>query len=240
MKKYLLSLMSFCCFATFVTAQESVIGDPNPETVGNDSAAQALREVSLEKFEREGSWTAHISPDVGIVSTRLFDGSPAMKEPVKGEEDSGVVDEKVFGVKVEFYKRGINSIHIMAQRPIAVEGIAKTISVWICGRNQDHSLYVLVQDMFGRKYQIYMGDLGFTGWKKLTAVVPPSLDGETGIVQNSPFYINRPGMRILGFRVDCNPMLARGTYYMYLDDMRSVTDLYDVEKKDADDMSDNW
>ena len=45
---------------------------------------------------------------------------------------------------------------------------------------------------------------------------------------------------IVGFRVDCNPMLARGTYYVYLDDLRAVTDLYDVENRDEDDMHDDW
>ena len=50
----------------------------------------------------------------------------------------------------------------------------------------------------------------------------------------------KPGLKILGFRVDCNPVQARGTYYMYLDDLRVVTDLYDMENHDEDDMADNW
>ncbi len=35
-------------------------------------------------------------------------------------------------------------------------------------------------------------------------------------------------------------MQARGTYYMYLDDLRTVTDLYDYNNHDEDDMTDNW
>jgi hypothetical protein len=35
-------------------------------------------------------------------------------------------------------------------------------------------------------------------------------------------------------------MLARGTYYMYIDDLRAVTDLYDMENRDEDDMLDTW
>ena len=35
-------------------------------------------------------------------------------------------------------------------------------------------------------------------------------------------------------------MLARGTYYMYMDDLRCVTDLYDMENRDEDDMLDTW
>ena len=239
MKKFLLTaLVAMVACAAF--AQNSVVEDQNPEVVGNDSAMQALREISLDKFEREGAWFVHMSPDYGVISGRNFEGAPAMKEPVKGENADENADTQVLGVKVQFFKRGVNSFYITAQRPIAIEGITKTISMWVCGRNQGHDLYVLIEDYFGRSYELYMGNLGFSGWKKLTAVVPPSPDGEHGIVQHSAYYGDRPGVRIIGFRVDCNPMLARGTYYVYFDDLRCVTDLYDMENHDEDDMADNW
>lgn len=237
MKKFLLSVL-VAAAACAVFAQNSLVEEPNPETVGNDSAMQALREVSLDKFERDGSWFVHMSPDYGVISARNFEGSPAMKEPLKGEEEAE--DTQVLGVKVEFFRRGVNSFYVNAQRPIAIEGVTKTVSVWVCGRNQGHDMFLLVEDYFGRNYELYMGNLGFSGWKKLTCVVPPSPDSEHGIVQRSAYYGNKPGLRVIGFRVDCNPMLARGTYYMYLDDLRCVTDLYDLENQDIDDMSDAW
>lgn len=237
MKKFLLSVL-VAAAACAVFAQNSLVEEPNPETVGNDSAMQALREISLDKFERDGSWFVHMSPDYGVISARNFEGSPAMKEPLKGEEE--VEDTQVLGVKVEFFRRGVNSFYINAQRPIAIEGVTKTVSVWVCGRNQGHDMFLLVEDYFGRNYELYMGNLGFSGWKKLTCVVPPSPDSEHGIVQRSAYYGNKPGLRVIGFRIDCNPMLARGTYYMYLDDLRCVTDLYDLENQDIDDMSDAW
>ncbi len=240
MKKLAASFVMAFALVFAVSAQNSIVDEPNPETIGNDSAMQALREISLDKFEREGAWSVHMSPDYGVISGRLFEGSPAMKEPLP--EDSGKEDEDVMvlGVKVEFFKRGVNSFYITSHRPVPVEGISKTISMWVCGRNQAHELYVLVEDYFGRNYELFMGNLGFSGWKKLTAVVPPSPDGEHGIVQSSAYYGDKPGLRIIGFRVDCSPMLARGSYYMYLDDLRCVTDLYDSENHDEDDMQDNW
>ena len=223
-----------------MSAQNSLVEDPNPETIGNESAMQALHEISLDKFEREGSWGVHISPDYGVITGRLFEGSPAMKDPLKEDEGKENEDTQVLGVKVEFFKRGINSFYITSQRPIPIEGVTKTVSVWVCGRNMGHELYLLVEDYFGRNYELYMGSLGFSGWKKLTAVVPPSPDGEHGIVQHSAYYGDKPGLRIIGFRVDCDPMLSRGAYYMYLDDLRCVTDLYDMQNHDEDDMADNW
>ena len=239
MKKNILAICAVLA-GGLVFAQNSSLLEPTPETIGADSAAMALREINVDKFEREGSWDVTISSDYGVITSRLFDGNPAMKDVL--EEDKGKEDEDafVYGVKVEFFRRGVNSFYITSVRPLPVEGIAKTISVWVCGRNQDHNLWVLVQDMFGRNYELYMGTLGFAGWKKMTAVVPPSPDGEHGIVQQSAFYNSRPGLRIVGFRIDCNPMLARGSYYVYFDALRVVTDLYDLQYRDEDDMSDNW
>ena len=240
MKKVLFAVLAASVFTFAVSAQNSLVDEPNPETIGNESAMQALHEISLDKFEREGSWNVHISPDYGVITSRLFEGNPAIKDPLKEDEGKDNEDTQVLGVKVEFFKRGINSFYITSQRPIPIEGVTKTVSVWVCGRNMGHELYLLVEDYFGRNYELYMGSLGFSGWKKLTAVVPPSPDGEHGIVQHSAYYGDKPGLRIIGFRVDCDPMLSRGAYYMYLDDLRCVTDLYDMQNHDEDDMADNW
>ena len=177
---------------------QSSIEEQDPETVGADSAMSSLREVSIDKFEREGSWAVHISPDDGVITARLFEGNPAMKEPL--EEDEGKEDEdtQVLGVRVDFFRRGINAFTIKSGRPLPIEGTTKTISLWVCGRNQDHEMYVLVQDYFGNNYQLYLGNLGFSGWKKLTCVVPPSPDGEHGIVQSSAYYGDKPGLKVIG------------------------------------------
>ena len=238
--KRLISVLVVAAIFGVAFAQQgtSSLSDPDPTIIGADSAKQALREVSVDLFEREGSWNARISPDNGVITGRLFDGSPAAKEPM--EENEGLSDERVLGVKVEFFRRGVNSFYITAARPIPIEGITKTVSVWVAGRNQGHSMYLLVQDYFGNNFEIYMGTLAFSGWKKMTVAVPPSPDGERGIVQQSAYYGEKPGLRIVGFRVDCDPLLARGSYYMYLDDLRAVTDLYDMENRNEDDMIDNW
>mgnify|MGYP003413118331 FL=1 len=238
--KKLLTCCFVLAFASVLFAQTQTLSEPNPETVGADSAMMSLREVSVDKFEREGSWNVHMSPDNGVIAARLFKGAPAMKEPLPEDEGNEDLDTQVLGVRVDFFRRGVNSFNIMAGRPMPVEGTVKTVSMWVCGRNQSHDMYLLIQDYFGRNYEVYMGNLGFSGWKKLTAVIMPSPDGEHGIVQSSAYYGDKPGFKILGFRVDCNPIQAKGSYYLYLDDLRAVTDLYDLENRDEDDMLDNW
>jgi len=223
-----------------VFAQTDSLSEPDASNIGNDSAKQALREVSVDRFEREGSWNVHISPDYGVISGRLFDGSPLAKEPLEDADNQEMEDTKVFGVKTEFFRRGVNSFYITAARPIPIEGVTKTVSVWVCGRNMGHQMWLLVQDYNGNNFEIWMGSLEFSGWKKLTTAIPPSPDGEHGIIQQSVFHGDKPGLRIVGFRVDCNPMEAKGSFYMYLDDIRAVTDLYDIQNRDEDDMMDNW
>ena len=223
-----------------VFAQTDSLSEPDASNIGNDSAKQALREVSVDRFEREGSWNVHISPDYGVISGRLFDGYPLAKEPLEDADNQEMEDTKVFGVKTEFFRRGVNSFYITAARPIPIEGVTKTVSVWVCGRNMGHQMWLLVQDYNGNNFEIWMGSLEFSGWKKLTTAIPPSPDGEHGIIQQSVYHGDKPGLRIVGFRVDCNPMEAKGSFYMYLDDIRAVTDLYDIQNRDEDDMMDNW
>ena len=237
MKKVLTLLISFS-LTGFLFAQTSSLAEPDPTVIGNDSSRQALREVSVDRYEVEGSWNATISPDYGVIGARLFEGSPMAKEPLKGEEEA--LDKKVLGVKVEFFRRGINSFFVRSTRPIPIEGVTKTVSVWVAGRNKDHDLYLLVQDYNGNNFELWMGTLGFSGWRKMQVAIPPTPDGEHGIIQSSAYGGVKPGLRIVGFRIDCNPMLARGTYYLYFDDLRATTDLYDIENRDEDDMNDDW
>jgi hypothetical protein len=86
-----------------------------------------------------------------------------------------------------------------------------------------------------------VGKLNFQGWKKLTVAVPPQAeDGRHGIIQRNYNYNNQMGLKIIGFRIDCDPMEAYGSYYIYFDDLRAVTDLFAEDNRDPDDMVDAW
>lgn len=241
MKKITTLFMIIMISGIFVFGQETVsLGDPDPTLIGAETAKMALREVSVDLFEREGQWNSKISPDDGIISAQLFDGSAEGKEPLEDVENQQISDDMVLGVKAQFFHRGTNSFYVTPARPIPIEGVTKIISVWVCGRNQNHELSVLVRDYNGNNFELSLGSLEFSGWKKMQVAVQPTLDGDRGIVQSSVYFGDRPGLSIIGFRVDCDPEYAIGSYYMYFDDLRAITDLYTVENRDTDDMSDNW
>jgi len=233
-----------CLFTAAVFAQTNAdtnLDAANPALIGTDSAIQKLKEVSVDKFENEGSWVANMSPDAGVISSRLFDGAPAGKKPIADEEGMDLPDSKVLGVKVDFFRRGYNSFTVTAVKPIPVEGVAKTVSVWVVGRNFNHTLKLLLEDYWGHQFELYVGKLNHSGWKLMTVAIPPqNRDGKSGIVQKDYHYSNQVGLKIVGFKIECDPEDAYGSYYMYLDDLRVVSDLYELEARDSDDMYDNW
>jgi len=223
------------------------VGTPNPAGIGVDTAQQKLKEVSVDKFEEEGFWVASMSPDEGFITDRLFIGSPAGKanDPLPDERlinnNNAIPDTHVLGVRVEYLHRGNTEFEIRASKPLPVEGITKTISVWVVGRNYDNELQVIISDYFGHEYDLSLGTLNFQGWKKLTVAVPPqSVEGSSGVIQRDYHYNEHMGIKIVGFRVLCDPTQDYGSYYIYFDDLRAVTDLFAEDNRDPDDMSDSW
>ena len=235
MKKFLISFVIASVFTgMMISAQDA--GEPNAAQIGIDSAQQKLQEVSISKFEDAGLWYGIMAADEGIVQLRRFEGSPLDKEPIQGEVDAGIQepDDYVLGAKVSFYRRGMSSFSVRPIRPLPVEGIAKTISVWVAGRNTNHVLQLEISDHFGNVAYINMGKLNFVGWKKVTVSVPPT------IVQRDYHYNNKMGITVQGFNILCDLDETYGTYYLYLDDLRCVTDLFAENSRDVDDILDSW
>lgn len=234
-----------CVFSAAVFAQATSaapnLDAANPALIGADSAIQKLKEVSVDKFENEGTWIAAMSPDEGVIKGRLFDGSPAGKKPIPEEEGLELPDSKVYGVKVDYFRRGYNTFTVTAVKPLPIEGIAKTVSVWVVGRNYNHTLKLLLEDYWGHQFELYIGKLNHSGWKLMTVAIPPqNPDGKSGIIQKDYHYSTRMGLKVVGFKVECDPEDAYGSYYIYYDDLRVVSDLYEMEARDTDDMYDNW
>jgi hypothetical protein len=212
------------------------VSQPNPAQIGQDQAQQLLKEISVSKFEDASFWTAAMPLDQGLVTLRRLEGGPRGKQPIPDEQKVGIIeaDKYVLGIKAQFYKRGPSYFTISPVNPLPIEGIVKTLSVWAVGRNYNHVLKVLIQDYLGRQMELTLGKLNFMGWKQLTVAIPPS------IVQTEYHFTYQSGIKVLGFRVECDPLEDYGTYYLYLDDMRAVTDLFAESKRDVDDMVDSW
>ncbi len=234
----LLLVLIFAAGICFAQQQEEPVspGTPVAENIGVDAAQQKLKEISVIKFEDPAFFYTSMPRDQGFVLTRRLVGSPIEKEPIEDEEAIGLdeADNYVLGVKVHYERRGMNSFAVMPVKPLPIAGVTKTISVWVAGRNNNHMLSMMILDYFGNPRELTIGKLNFSGWKKLTVAVPPN------IIQKDYHYTNINGIKFAGLRVDCDPVDTYGSYYVYFDDLRAVTDLFTEESRDVDDMSDGW
>jgi len=231
-KKLILSIL----MVSLTMGAFAQVGEPQADQIGIDTAQQNLKEISVHKFEDAAFWYPTMDLESGRVSLRRFEGGAIDKEPLQDEQDVGLAEEDKFvlGAKTQFVRRSKFSYELRPLRPIPVPGITKTISVWAVGRNINHVLNIEFEDHFGNKASLPLGKLNFSGWKKLTVAVPPN------IKQRDYHYNNMMGIKITGFRIDCDIDDAYGTYYLYLDDLRVVTDLFAEQNRDEDDMVDSW
>lgn len=218
------------------TAANRNIGGASPEYIGVDSAQQELREISLDKFEDDGFWVATMPRDHGFITIRRFEGTPLDKRDLEGEREAGIdePDTYVLGVKVQHLRRAVTYFSIKPIRPIAVPGITKILSMWVVGRNVKHEIYFIIQDEFGNRAKLPLGNLAFSGWKELRTSIPPH------IRQSHPRYNSKQGIRITEILIETDPAETYGSYYLYLDDLRAVTDLFAENNRDIDDMNDSW
>jgi len=235
MKQLGIAILVFSCAACMVMAQTRV-GEPDPSKVGVDSAQQLLKEVSVTRFEDAAFFYSVMPTDQGIVTLRRFGGGPADKEPIKDETDLGITvhDENVVGAKVAFFRRGMHELMLSPVKPIPVEGIAKTLSLWVAGRNYNHVLKIVISDYFGNRKELTLGKLNFVGWRKMTVAVPPS------IVQDEYHFSGRTGIKFQGLKIEFDLAETYGEYYVYFDDLRAWTDLFGEVSRDTDSMMDDW
>jgi len=234
MKRMLLAVV-LALFVPLLLLAQSTEGI-RADRIGRDQAQQELVEISVTKFEDAAYWGSSMPLDLGIVQLRRFEGAPQEKTPIQGEVQSSIEedDRYVLGGKVQFFHRNSGSAAVFPVKPIPIEGVTKTVSVWVVGRNFNHTLKLIVADYFNQRREITMGKLSFIGWKQMTAAVPPN------IVQDEYHFASHRGLKVIGFKVEFDLLESYGTYYFYFDDMRAVTDLFAESYRDVDDMPDGW
>ena len=242
MKRFLLiPLILLIGAGAFAQIRSTEVGAVDVSRIGIDAAQQRIVEVSIDRFEREGFWRSSMSTDDGYVISRLFSGTPMGVQPIPQEVGLNVANDTVLGTRVDFLRRGYMDFVVYPQRPIPIEGITKEVSVWVAGRNYNHELWLMIEDFFGRPFELFMGRLNFQGWRRMSVAIPPQADdGFRGIVQRNYHYNNNMGIKIRGFRIVVDPWQAYGNYYLYFDELRAITDLFAEENRDPDDMVDGW
>ncbi len=240
MKKFLFISICLSLILFVINAQQDEKKDKDSVMTANSQ----ITEVRLSGFEDASFWETSMSLDQGVVMRQTVKGAPndlvndqAVYAIKKRDEKYGIPaypKEKVLGVKVQFIARGYNWFSIKPVKPIVIEGICQSLSVYVAGRNYKHLLKMLVLDYFGKEMEIVVDKLNFVGWKELVVPIPER------ILQSEYHYVYKQGLKFNGFVIECDPMEAYGVFYIYFDELRAMTDIFNEKIKDVDDMQDNW
>lgn len=232
--KYFIGIMLITGL-TFVNSQ--AMADPSSVTTANSQ----ITEVRLDGFEDASFWDVAMPIDQGVISRQSRLGRPLeinTDEWTARDEKYGIptnyAKERVLGVKVEYISRGHNWFSIKPVKPIVIEGITQSISVWVAGRNYSHWMKMIIQDFYGRERHLFVDRLRFIGWKELKVSIPET------VVQRDFHFVDKIGIKFNGFVIECEPQETYGVYYLYLDELRAVTDVFNEKTRDLDDMVDDW
>jgi hypothetical protein len=173
----------------------------------------------------------------------VFEGKPSAKTDIVNYMDGTVnPNANVLGVRAFFTQRGTFTLRLTPFSPIPIPGIVKSLSIWVSGRQMPNSLYVVLRDAKGIIRRIPFYDetgsrhLSFNGWRELKAIVPDDVRQKEYVYSRDPF------ITVLALELDFNHTTTEmgGEYFIYLDDLTAVTDMYSQNMRDADDLDDNW
>ncbi|NIZ46824.1 flagellar filament outer layer protein FlaA [Entomospira nematocerorum] len=204
----------------------------NAGQVGSDVAVAdptKLQEVQVSTMNDPSAWVGQMRRNDGLITVRSFEGGAADKEPLNGEESESDEQNRILGTRIQFLRRSLSQFTIKAVNPIPIQGVTKTISVWVAGRNTQHTLSIVIRDYEGRRHELVLGQLDFSGWKQLSVSIPEN------VVQNDPNYGHIAGITFEEFIVHADLLESRGTFFLWLDDVRALVDMFAVATGRAED-----
>jgi TonB family C-terminal domain len=180
---------------------------------GREEGAPPVAAIEdVDAFADAGLWRAWADSGEAITTlrsaTRVF-------------ADSGGRTQQALGLKVEFLSAKASRVYMFAERPIALESRCAMLSLDVLGRSFSHRLSLIVLDYYGRSRELALGELNFSGWRRLYAYLPPA--GEAaGIMQDDLHYERPAGIRVAGLVLDCEQSESYGSYYVYFDALQAT------------------
>lgn len=187
--------------------------------------AEKIENQLIEDFEDADLWYGGMFIDDGVIQVQKIRGGD---QTLRNVDPDG--SKFVLGAKVNFLRRSYSEASVEPPRSIRIPGFSRKISVWVAGRNAGHDLYAIVRDMKNRIFRIYLGNLRYSGWRKLEALIPE----DSFILQDDPraaTYYHRRGLMFEGFQLEFAPFETIGTYYVYFDNLRFESNVYEEEEE---------
>jgi hypothetical protein len=135
---------------------------------------------------------------------------------------------------------------------IPIPGRVRYLDMWVWGSNLNYYMEAYLRDEQGVIHTLYLGNIGYQGWKNLRVLVPTSIPQRRRIILD-PTAANTLGtqdknsiyLKFVKFRIWTTPREEIANFYIYLDQFKVLTDtfesLYDGdEMTDPDWIRENW
>jgi len=154
-------------------------------------------------------------------------------------------DIKSLGIWGKFDRRGYNWIDIYpvavgsdggdGEDPepfeIPVPGRINYLDMWVWGSNLNYYIEAYFRDYQGVVHNLYLGSLGYQGWKNLRTRIP------SGIRQSRRHLPRYAGLTFVKFRIWTTPMERVDNFYIYFKQMKVLTDTFE-SLFDGDELAD--
>ena len=135
---------------------------------------------------------------------------------------------KYLGVKVN--GRFGDVFKIKPPEDLTIEGHARSIELWVYGKNFSGELSLLLQDAEDQVHRLVFGRLNFLGWRKMRVMITPH------VRQQHRYLHQDENMRILEFQYrPQNRERATRWHYFYIDHITTT-----VRERYRDRQSDDW
>lgn len=214
-------LLRICMSALFVLLAASLVGQETPTNIQTEVIEDFTGANDIRWTARGSRMIAEGYPRSGYLAT----GPDALYRRRPDEERSS------FGVNAAFNRTGFNYLQLVPvgvdengeeiPTGIPIPGTAQTIDMWVWGSNRNMYVDAHLRDYRGVEHVIRMGDIAYDGWRNLRAHIPAR------IPQTSTTLPRFRELELTRLVVWTRPGTPVENFYVYVDEIRVLTDLYE-------------